>query len=218
MTYVRETRTARSTGVTMMLYDTSAPENVFDTDGGRWVTYCTEHHALCNHDTLELARRFMSAPEEFCEGCTTILRSKPRACTFEELCARCTVPLEIGEQVVDIDVVEENKFDLPLATAEWATVHLRCSAPSTYQLIVELARAPQTFGGFESDGSVCVDFDFGYLMIDGFESDTYRLAIWGNEIAELPLAEKRIQLPVTAGHIADEARKLVDTVKGQVNA
>lgn len=66
--YLRQSTKARSTGTEVEVYDTRHPDNVFDTEGGRWVTIC-EHGSLVNHDTLALARWFASAPDVWCEDC-----------------------------------------------------------------------------------------------------------------------------------------------------
>jgi hypothetical protein len=66
--YLRQQTTARSSGAVVELYDTSHPHNVFDPDGGRWVTICS-HGSLVNHHTLATARSFASAPECWCEEC-----------------------------------------------------------------------------------------------------------------------------------------------------
>lgn len=66
--YVRQRRRSQHTGATVTLYDTQAPENIFDPAGGRWVTVCEDHGAICNHETLALARAH--APHcEWCEPC-----------------------------------------------------------------------------------------------------------------------------------------------------
>jgi hypothetical protein len=65
---LRQRTTARSTGTAVEIYDTTHPENVFDPDGGRWVTIC-QHGSLVNHPTLATARSFASAPEVWCEAC-----------------------------------------------------------------------------------------------------------------------------------------------------
>lgn len=66
--YLRSSHRSRVTGTPMEVYDTSHPDNVFDPDGGRWVTYCVEHGTICNHETLALAR--WHAPSgDWCEEC-----------------------------------------------------------------------------------------------------------------------------------------------------
>lgn len=74
-TYLRQATRARSTGVVVELFDTTQPENVFDPDGGRWVTIC-EHGSLVNHDTLAHARYFAPAPEAWCEACQAIIAAR----------------------------------------------------------------------------------------------------------------------------------------------
>lgn len=54
-------------GVLVGLYD-GEPAGL-DTDGGRWQTVCEAHAHVISHLTLELARDFLLAPEEWCEGC-----------------------------------------------------------------------------------------------------------------------------------------------------
>jgi hypothetical protein len=70
-TYLRKRSRARSSGAVVELFDTAQPENVFDPDGGRWVTIC-EHGSLVNHRSLTTARDFMSAPECWCEVCEVL--------------------------------------------------------------------------------------------------------------------------------------------------
>jgi len=64
--YIRKNR---RTGTRVALIDTSAPECVFDSAGGRWVTLCTVHGSLCNHRTRKTAESFVAYPESFCEQC-----------------------------------------------------------------------------------------------------------------------------------------------------
>lgn len=73
--YLRQATKARSSGAVVELYDTTQPENVFDPDGGRWVTIC-EHGSLVNHETLATARSFAAAPEVWCEECQSIIADK----------------------------------------------------------------------------------------------------------------------------------------------
>jgi hypothetical protein len=75
--YLRQHRTARSSGVAVELYDTAQPENVFDPGGGRWVTIC-EHGSLVNHEHLDTARSFASAPEVWCDECTKAAAERDR--------------------------------------------------------------------------------------------------------------------------------------------
>lgn len=41
-----------------------------DTAGGRWQDVCDYHGGVCSHETLALALRFASTPEDWCELCT----------------------------------------------------------------------------------------------------------------------------------------------------
>lgn len=61
-------RKNRITGETIELHDAEAQGSMFDAAGGRWVTYCTAHHTLCNHRTRKLAESHMTVPE-WCEEC-----------------------------------------------------------------------------------------------------------------------------------------------------
>lgn len=76
MTFIRQQRRARSTGHLVTLFDTAAPENVFDSNGGRWVTVCETHHTLCNHEKLRLAQSFAATPEQWCEDCQRELEKR----------------------------------------------------------------------------------------------------------------------------------------------
>lgn len=66
--YLRQRRTARSTGTVVEVYDAEHPGSVFDASEGRWVTIC-EHGSMVAHSTLALARWFAPVPEEWCEEC-----------------------------------------------------------------------------------------------------------------------------------------------------
>lgn len=68
MGYVRQSRRSRSTGTRVTLYDTNHQENIFDPAGGRWVTVCEDHGAICNHQTLQLALDHMPYVQ-WCEEC-----------------------------------------------------------------------------------------------------------------------------------------------------
>ena len=74
--YIREEAVARSTGATVQLLDLTAPGSEFepelDRDGNvecRWANVCVDHGFIVTHRTLEAARSFRSAPEEWCDGC-----------------------------------------------------------------------------------------------------------------------------------------------------
>lgn len=64
---LRQYRRARSTGTHVGVYDGIAAG--MDTDGGRWQTVCEEHGHIVSHQTLAEARRWASAPEQWCESC-----------------------------------------------------------------------------------------------------------------------------------------------------
>jgi len=66
---LRERRRNQRTGVTVELVDTHHPDSRLDPDGGRWATVCIDHGGLVNHDTLAIARSFLSVPWEFCPDC-----------------------------------------------------------------------------------------------------------------------------------------------------
>lgn len=66
-TGLRRITRARSTGTHVAIYDGVAAG--MDTCGGRWQTVCIEHGGVCSHDTLELARSWASAPEQWCPTC-----------------------------------------------------------------------------------------------------------------------------------------------------
>ena len=54
------------------VYDSHAPDSVFDPAGGRWVTYCALHGSLVNHKTHALARAFAQEPEAYCQACAAL--------------------------------------------------------------------------------------------------------------------------------------------------
>lgn len=74
--YVRQDRIARRTGTRVCLFDTRSPENIFDPAGGRWVTVCMDHGAICNHETLYAARAH-STEVDWCEECQGVPNESP---------------------------------------------------------------------------------------------------------------------------------------------
>lgn len=52
-----------------VLYD--AEKAGLDTAGGRWVTVCEKHGTLCNHRSLEAARKHLPYAD-WCEACMRI--------------------------------------------------------------------------------------------------------------------------------------------------
>lgn len=68
---VRETRIARTTGVTVEVVDADHPDctDYQSDEGGRWVTVCREHEEFVQHETWKLAREHLGHPEEWCESC-----------------------------------------------------------------------------------------------------------------------------------------------------
>jgi hypothetical protein len=54
------------TGAVNRLYE--AEQAWLDPAGGRWVTVCDMHATVCNHRTLELAKRHLPYGE-WCEAC-----------------------------------------------------------------------------------------------------------------------------------------------------
>jgi len=74
--YIRQERTARSTGTVVQVLDLCAPGTEFDperdADGNllnRWATVCCTHGQLCTHPTLALAEAHAAAPEGWCDDC-----------------------------------------------------------------------------------------------------------------------------------------------------
>jgi hypothetical protein len=55
-----------------VLIDSAHPDSVFDSAGGRWVTYCESHGRICNHATFALAREFLPWPANWCEVCSGV--------------------------------------------------------------------------------------------------------------------------------------------------
>lgn len=68
---VRETRIARTTGVTVEVVDADHPDctDFQSNQGGRWVTVCRDHEESVQHVTWKWARRLLGHPEEWCESC-----------------------------------------------------------------------------------------------------------------------------------------------------
>jgi hypothetical protein len=68
---VRETRIARTTGVTVEVVDAdhSDCDDYQSDEGGRWVTVCREHEEFVQHETWKLARENLGHPEQWCESC-----------------------------------------------------------------------------------------------------------------------------------------------------
>lgn len=73
--YLRVQQRSRITGTLVSIYDSSHPDNVFDPDGGRWVTVCEDHGTLVNHRTLALAKAHLPHAV-WCEECQA--ESTPR--------------------------------------------------------------------------------------------------------------------------------------------
>lgn len=59
---------ARSTGTLVVLAETTEFGLSVD-DGGRWLLVCDPHAGILQCDTQRAARRFLSAPEEWCPIC-----------------------------------------------------------------------------------------------------------------------------------------------------
>ncbi len=77
--YVRQERTARSTGSRIAVLDMSAPGSEYDVelyrDGNvlnRWATVCDTHGFICTHPTLALAEAHAAAPEGWCDDCAPL--------------------------------------------------------------------------------------------------------------------------------------------------
>ena len=64
----------RSTGATIAVYDGIAAG--MDTDAGRWQTVCETHGAIVSHQTLSLADDHSAVPDEWCESCAEIYRTR----------------------------------------------------------------------------------------------------------------------------------------------
>ncbi len=67
-----QTSRARSTGAQISLYH--AEQAGLCPGGGPWATVCEDHGAILNHESLKLARQWVSAPEEWCEECREKLK------------------------------------------------------------------------------------------------------------------------------------------------
>ena len=49
------------------LYDGEAAG--MDTEAGRWQTVCEIHHHIISHETITIARSWVTHPDQWCEGC-----------------------------------------------------------------------------------------------------------------------------------------------------
>jgi bifunctional non-homologous end joining protein LigD len=66
--YVRQRRTAKTTGTVVSVLDATHPDSTFDPAEGRWVTVC-EHGSHRGHQTLRLARQDAATPALWCDRC-----------------------------------------------------------------------------------------------------------------------------------------------------
>jgi hypothetical protein len=78
--HVRETRVPRSTGTPVLCIDALHPDDTdFKLDAeegaGRWVTFCEAHGTFVHHTSWRTARSFLSAPEEWCDGCKEVVEN-----------------------------------------------------------------------------------------------------------------------------------------------
>src|SRR5262249_58691799 len=64
--YERQVYLPRERRYVATIYDTTAPENVSDPTGGRWVVVCEAHGTLVNTTTLRDAA-VLAETREFCE-------------------------------------------------------------------------------------------------------------------------------------------------------
>lgn len=69
---IRSASFARSTGTLVLVAEADAAG--LDSDGGTqpWYTLCDDHGGICSHETIDLARSWSSAPEEWCPYCQDI--------------------------------------------------------------------------------------------------------------------------------------------------
>lgn len=65
---------ARSSGTVVSIFDGEAQG--LEIEMGRWYTMCEDHSVTCPHDLLRVARSFASAPEEWCQGCASIVLAR----------------------------------------------------------------------------------------------------------------------------------------------
>lgn len=79
----RQLRRSRSTGTVVGIYN--AREAHLDEGGGAWVTVCEQHGAVCNHETLRLARDHAADPSGWCEDCRC-----PTAAVIADMLTECT--------------------------------------------------------------------------------------------------------------------------------
>ncbi len=64
---VRQSRVCKSTGTTVSLVDSHAPESTVERDdGGRWATLCEDHGSIVYHQRLSDAREWASDPSTWC--------------------------------------------------------------------------------------------------------------------------------------------------------
>lgn len=61
----------RETGTTIQLFDTTHPDNKFDT-AQRWVILCVEHDSTSRHEKQSDAYKTMTVPSSWCPDCADL--------------------------------------------------------------------------------------------------------------------------------------------------
>jgi hypothetical protein len=64
-------RKSRLRKVTVELHDERSGADMFDPDGGPWITYCRQHDTICNFTTRRSAEYHLPVVD-WCECCTGI--------------------------------------------------------------------------------------------------------------------------------------------------
>lgn len=89
----RVCRHVNTTGTLVTIYDGRAAG--FDLEGYRWRTVCEDHGKFVSHSTYALARSWISRPDEWCEGCQTMLMLK-------EIPTTIVVDDKVFEKILDL--------------------------------------------------------------------------------------------------------------------
>lgn len=76
-TFVRKTRTVRSSGAKILVLDLTHPDSEIEPLGEhRYATLCVPHHSLQFHTAVSTADAISSHPEEWCQPCARVTRER----------------------------------------------------------------------------------------------------------------------------------------------